>query len=36
MEESHDSKFIAVMDEHMPAWRSVRKELNDGILDFIG
>lgn len=36
VEKSHGPKFIAVMDEYMPAWRSIRKELNDGILDYIG
>ena len=36
VEKSHGSEFIAVMDEFMPAWRSIRKELNGGILDYIG
>lgn len=36
VEKSHGSKFIAVMDAYMPTWRSIRKELNDGMLDYIG
>ena len=36
VEKSHGPKFIAVMDAHMPTWRSIRKELNDGMLDYIG
>lgn len=36
VEKSHGPKFVAVMDEYMPAWRSVRKQLNDGVLDYIG
>lgn len=36
IEKSHGPKFIAVMDAYMPAWRSIRKELNDGMLDYIG
>lgn len=36
VEKSHGPKFVAVMDEHMPTWRSIRKELNDGVLDYIG
>lgn len=36
VEKSHGPKFIAVMDAYMPTWRSIRKELNDGMLDYIG
>lgn len=36
VEKSHGPKFVAVMDEYMPAWRSIRKQLNDGMLDYIG
>lgn len=36
VERSHGPKFIAVLDEFMPTWRSVRDELNKGPLDFIG
>lgn len=36
VEKTHGPKFVAVMDEYMPAWRSIRKQLNDGMLDYIG
>lgn len=36
VEKSHGPRFVAVMDEYMPAWRSIRKQLNDGVLDYIG
>lgn len=36
VEKSHGPKFVAMMDEYMPAWRSIRKELNNGVLDYIG
>lgn len=36
VERSHGSKFMAVLDEYMPTWCSVRKELNNGPLDYIG
>lgn len=36
VERSHGPKFVAVLDEYMPTWRSVRKELNNGPLDYIG
>ena len=36
VEKSHGPRFIAVMDECMPAWRSIRKQLNNGVLDYIG
>ena len=35
VERSHGPKFVAVLDEYMPTWRSVRKELNNGPLDYI-
>ena len=35
VERSHGPKFVAVLDEYMPTWRSVRKELNTGPLDYI-
>ena len=36
VEKSHGPRFVAVMDAYMPTWRSIRKELNDGMLDYIG
>ena len=24
----HDDDFVAIMDKHMPRWRSIREELN--------
>ena len=34
-EKNHDSAFIAKMDSFMPNWRSVRKSLNEQILDYL-
>lgn len=34
IEKTHNSKFIAYMDEYMKDWRKVRKELNDCRLDY--
>ena len=31
---NHSAEFIAILDEHMPYWREIRKLLNDSILDF--
>ena len=31
---NHDSQFIAILDEFMPYWRDVRKQLNDSTLDY--
>lgn len=33
-ERNHGDKFIAIMDEYMPHWREIRKELNEHILDY--
>lgn len=30
----HGAAFIAILDEYMPYWREVKKQLNDSILDF--
>lgn len=32
---NHGPKFIALMDEHMPHWRQVRKRLNESPLSHI-
>lgn len=29
LEPTHNSRFVAVLDEHYPAWRDARSELND-------
>ena len=31
---NHGAEFIAILDEHMPYWREIRKLLNDSILDY--
>ena len=31
---NHGAEFIAILDEHMPYWREIRKMLNDSILDY--
>ena len=31
---NHGTEFIAILDEHMPYWREIRKRLNDSILDY--
>lgn len=30
----HSAEFLAILDEHMPYWREVRKQLNDSTLDY--
>ena len=29
LEPTHNERFIAILDEHFPAWREARAELND-------
>jgi predicted metal-dependent hydrolase len=29
IESTHSSRFVAILDEHYPAWRDARSELND-------
>ncbi|WP_366931579.1 YgjP-like metallopeptidase domain-containing protein [Thiocapsa sp.] len=29
LEPTHNERFIAILDEHYPAWREARAELND-------
>ena len=31
----HGPKFIAFMDQYMPFWREIRKQLNDSTLDYL-
>ena len=31
----HGPEFIAILDESMPYWRDIRKELNDSTLDYL-
>ncbi len=35
VDKTHGPTFVSIMDEHMSTWRSVRQELNDGVLDYI-
>ena len=35
LERHHNKNFIYHMDMFLPNWRSVRDELNDGILGFV-
>ena len=32
---NHGPEFTAVLDEFMPYWRDIRKELNDSTLDYL-
>lgn len=32
---NHGKEFIAILDEHMPYWREIRKKLNDSKLDYM-
>ena len=32
---NHSKEFVAILDEYMPYWRDVRKQLNDSKLDFM-
>jgi len=32
---NHDKNFIAILDQHMPYWRDIKKELNDSKLDYL-
>ncbi len=32
---NHGAEFISIMDEFMPYWREVRKQLNDSTLDYL-
>lgn len=32
---NHGKDFVAFMDEHMPYWREIRKNLNDSTLDYL-
>lgn len=32
---NHGASFVAILDEYMPYWRDVRKQLNDSKLDFM-
>lgn len=34
-EKNHGKEFIAILDEFMPYWREVKKQLNDSKLDFM-
>lgn len=31
----HGPEFTAILDEFMPCWRDIRKELNDSTLDYL-
>ena len=31
---NHGAEFVAILDEHMPYWREIRKLLNDSTLDY--
>jgi len=31
----HGPEFTAILDEFMPYWRDIRKELNDSTLDYL-
>ena len=31
----HRPEFTAILDEFMPYWRDIRKELNDSTLDYL-
>lgn len=30
----HSAEFVGILDQHMPYWRELRKQLNDSILDY--
>ena len=34
-EKSHNERFISLMDEYLPNWREIRKNLNGQILDYM-
>jgi predicted metal-dependent hydrolase len=34
-ERSHNARFVGLMDQYMPYWRDVKKELNAQFLDYL-
>lgn len=34
-EKNHGEEFVAILDEFMPYWRDIKKQLNDSKLDFM-
>lgn len=32
---NHGAEFVAILDQHMPYWREMKKQLNDSILDYL-
>ena len=32
---NHGKDFVAILDAHMPYWREIKRELNDGMLDYL-
>lgn len=32
---NHGAEFVAILDQHMPYWREMKKQLNDSTLDYL-